>query len=94
MGLIHKDIKRNKKPRPVAWVDWQGCSGCGVCLAFCPVDCMYLTNSPQSITTGHMQIVKVRYNNCTGCTICEKECPWDTIEMVQKEVLVKLEKYN
>jgi Pyruvate/2-oxoacid:ferredoxin oxidoreductase delta subunit len=93
MESVYEDKKKKKKPRPVAWIDWQGCSGCGVCVAFCPVNCMHFADSPQSITTGHAQIVKVMYSNCTGCTICEKVCPWDSIEMVQKETLAKLEQY-
>ena len=77
--------KKPKKPRPIAWVDWHGCTGCEVCIAFCPVDCMYLADSPESLLTGHAEIVVVDYDECIGCTICEKECPWDTIEMIMRE---------
>ncbi len=85
MAETEEKKKPVKKPRPIAWVDWDGCTGCEVCIAFCPVDCMYLTDSPESVMEGHAQIIVVDYENCIGCTICVKECPWDTIEMIMKE---------
>ena len=86
-----KPVKKPKKPRPIAWVDWDGCTGCEVCIAFCPVDCMYLADSPESVMEGHAQIIVVDYEECIGCTICVKECPWDTIEMIMKEEVAERE---
>ena len=83
--------RKPKKPRPIAWVDWDGCSGCSVCIDFCPVDCMYLLDSPQTTVHGINRIVVVDYDTCTGCTICVKECPWDTIEMAMREEVPALE---
>lgn len=70
---------RRKIPTFVARVAAEGCSGCEVCIAFCPVDCILLWPDPDG---GTNPVCYVVVEECIGCKICARECPWDVIEMV------------
>ncbi len=72
--------QRKKVPATVAWVDVDRCSGCEVCIAFCPVDCIALTADPEMPTVNPTCVVIEE--ECIGCKICAVECPWDAIEMI------------
>lgn len=71
---------RQKVPAAVAWVDAERCSGCEVCIAFCPVDCIALLRNPELATVN--PVCLVIEEDCIGCKICAVECPWDAIEMI------------
>lgn len=71
---------RKKVPATVAWVDQDRCSGCEVCIAFCPVDCIALVTDPEIPTVNPTCVVIEE--ECIGCKICAAECPWDAIEMI------------
>ena len=60
-------------PRGVAWIDEDGCIGCTLCIAACPVDC--IVGSPRRMHT-------VIEADCTGCELCVPACPVDCIVMV------------
>lgn len=71
---------RKKVPSAVAWVDTDRCSGCEVCMAFCPVDCIALvTNTEMPTVNPTCEVIE---EECIGCKICAVECPWDAIEMI------------
>ncbi|MBI2838484.1 MAG: 4Fe-4S dicluster domain-containing protein [Acidobacteria bacterium] len=72
---------RKKVPAAVAWVDCDRCSGCEVCIAFCPVDCIGLVRDAEMPTINPTCHVVV--DECIGCKICVEQCPWDAIEMVR-----------
>lgn len=74
--------RRARRPRPKAWIDTDGCTGCEWCVDFCPVDCIDKIDDPYYAGDGTHQVVIVDWDVCTGCTICAKECPWDTIVMI------------
>ena len=74
--------QRARRPRPKAWIDVDGCTGCEWCVDFCPVDCIDKIDDPYYAGDGTHQVVIVDWDVCTGCTICAKECPWDTITMI------------
>ncbi len=74
---------RKKQPKMVAVIDTNGCTGCEVCIDFCPVDCIDILPGPQ-----HRSLNKVCIINedvCIGCQLCSKYCPWETIPMVKYE---------
>ena len=71
---------RKKLPPTVAWVDVDRCSGCEVCIAFCPVNCIALVTEPEMPTVNPTCVVIEE--ECIGCKICAVECPWDAIEML------------
>lgn len=71
---------RKKVPLTVAWVDADRCSGCEVCIAFCPVDCIALIADRETPTVN--PTCAVIEQDCIGCKICAVECPWDAIQMI------------
>lgn len=74
---------KKRKPKSIAVVDSGNCTGCQVCIPFCPVDCIEVDN----FTNGNSPInpVVIRYDECIGCSICAKVCTkltWDAIHML------------
>ena len=81
---------RKKKKSPlVAIVHPEGCTGCEVCIEFCPVDCLYKVPGPENPNDNfHANvngIVIVDEEVCIGCKLCAKYCPWEVIDMVKRE---------
>jgi formate hydrogenlyase subunit 6/NADH:ubiquinone oxidoreductase subunit I len=74
---------RKKKPKELAVVNQSGCTGCEVCLEFCPVDCIYVISGPEF--SPHKKLVEIDLDVCIGCKLCVKYCPWETIEMIPTE---------
>jgi Pyruvate/2-oxoacid:ferredoxin oxidoreductase delta subunit len=81
--LPAKITKKKKKPKLVAVVDEDNCTGCKVCVPFCPVDCI----EPVALEKYNIPIppVQIRFNECIGCQICARVCQqltWDAIDML------------
>jgi NAD-dependent dihydropyrimidine dehydrogenase PreA subunit len=80
-----KITRKKKKPKEVAVVIPDNCTGCEACVSFCPVDCIELT--PRDTSNGINVIVpnvQIRFDECIGCKICVHVCErmaWDAIEM-------------
>ena len=72
--------KKKKRPRELAVVNQAGCTGCEVCIEFCPVDCILTV--PGAAHTQHQKLVEIDLDICIGCKLCVKYCPWETIEMI------------
>ena len=77
---------KKKKPKLIAVVDEDNCTGCQVCVPFCPVDCI----EPVPVEKYGTPIppVQVRHDECIGCQICAKACTkltWDAIRMIKTE---------
>jgi Pyruvate/2-oxoacid:ferredoxin oxidoreductase delta subunit len=82
-ALPVKITEKKKKPKLVALVDEDNCTGCQVCVPFCPVDCI----EPVAKEKYNIPIppVQIRFNECIGCSICARVCTkltWDAIEML------------
>ena len=81
---VPDDILQKKvRPRTVAVVDEDNCTGCQVCIAFCPVDC--IEPVPKDKYNIPIPPVQVRWNECIGCDACAKACTdltWDAIRMI------------
>ena len=74
---------KKKKPKLMAVVDEDNCTGCQVCVPFCPVDCI----EPVAMEKYGIPIppVQVRFDECIGCQICARVCTkltWDAIHML------------
>ena len=89
------DIPREKTKRPklMAIVDEDNCTGCQACVPFCPVDCI------EPVAKDKYEIiippVQVRVNECTGCQVCARVCTkmtWDAIRMLEMDVFENI--YN
>ena len=78
-----KISKKKKKPKLIAVVDEDNCTGCQVCIPFCPVDCIELV--PKDKYNIPLPPVQIRFNECIGCQICVRACDkltWNAIKMV------------
>lgn len=71
------------RPRLIAVVT-DSCTGCEVCVDFCPVDC--IDDVPLADSAGEMiATIRIREPECIGCQICAKVCEeltWKAIEMI------------
>jgi ferredoxin len=72
--------KAKKRPKELAVVNQAGCTGCEVCVEFCPVDCILTVPGPEY--DQHKKLVEIDLDVCIGCKLCVKYCPWETIEMI------------
>ena len=75
---------KKKKPKLMAVVDEDNCTGCQVCIPFCPVDC--IEPVPKEKYNIPIPPVQVRFNECIGCQMCSKACSsltWDAIRMMK-----------
>ena len=76
---------KKKKPKLMAVVDEDNCTGCQVCIPFCPVDCIeHIPNNKYN--DAPIPPVQVRFNECIGCQMFEKACSkltWDAIRMMK-----------
>jgi electron transport complex protein RnfB len=88
-----KYARKKKRPKELAVVSPGNCTGCEMCIPFCPVDC--IENTPASEDpTRPIPPVRIRYNECIGCTICVRVCTkmsWDAITMVPTEEVERRE---
>ena len=79
---------RKKAPPKLAVINQSGCTGCEVCIVFCPVDCIEIVPGAQH--TQLQQVVEVDLARCIGCSLCAKNCPWDTIEMISHDEAIRV----
>jgi Na+-translocating ferredoxin:NAD+ oxidoreductase RNF subunit RnfB len=78
-----KVVARKKKPKQLAVVFQDGCTGCSgspTCIEVCPVDCIDLYPGPDGSTVN--MVTQVNLDLCIGCKLCVKDCPWETISML------------
>ena len=84
-----KITRKKKKPKEIAVVNPDNCTGCEACVPFCPVDC--IEHTPRDMSNGISVVipnVQVRFDECIGCKICVNVCErmaWDAIQMVPTE---------
>ena len=79
--VVVKVNRKKKKPRAIAVVIEGRCTGCMVCIEFCPVDCIQEGEPRAGVP---LPPVAIRYDECIGCELCARACTeltWDAIEM-------------
>ena len=75
VGLLPWLPAKAPEHRAEVWLD--ECSGCGLCVADCPYEALYM----QARTDGHRRFnaeVMVLPKNCVSCGICVGACPSST----------------
>ena len=75
------ELRVKRRPKQLAVINQGGCTGCMVCIDFCPVDCIELVPGADPSNPTVHRLVEVDLPRCIGCTLCVKYCPWETIEM-------------
>lgn len=55
------------------------CKGCGICMAFCPVNVLRLSGTGKAEAANPDQ--------CTGCGLCERLCPDLAITVTVREAV-------
>lgn len=65
-------------------VDAAACTGCGQCVAVCPVEAMGLVSAHDPERPGRKQ-ARVDTRVCLGCGVCARVCPNDSIQLVPRE---------
>ena len=92
VGNVVEEVGRKKvRPRLMAVVDEDSCTGCQVCIPFCPVDCIEAV--PQEKYGQPIPPVQVRFNECIGCRLCALACrdlTWDAIRMIPTDTFEEL----
>jgi len=86
--------KKKKKPKLMAVVDEDNCTGCQVCVPFCPVDC--IETVPAEKYGIPIPPVQIRFDECIGCQICARVCTkltWDAIRMLPTQEFESLYDY-
>ncbi len=76
------ELRVKRRPKQLAVVNQGGCTGCMVCVDFCPVDCIRVGSGPDASNPTVHKAIQIDLPACIGCTLCAKYCPWDTIEML------------
>ena len=82
---------KTRKPKSIAVVDEGNCTGCQVCVPFCPVDCIEAV--PKEKYDMPIPPVQVRFNECTGCQVCARVCTkltWDAIRMLDTDTFEEI----
>ncbi|MFQ6608491.1 MAG: ferredoxin family protein [Fidelibacterota bacterium] len=89
--LAENPGRKKKRPKLMAVVDEDNCTGCQVCVPFCPVDC--IETVPAEKYGIPIPPVQVRWNECIGCQICARVCDkltWDAIRILPTQEFEEL----
>lgn len=79
--VAEKIARKKKRPPNVAVVIEHRCTGCQVCIEFCPVDCI---QAGEPRPGQPIPPVAIRLDECIGCDHCARACEqltWGAIEM-------------
>jgi 2-oxoglutarate ferredoxin oxidoreductase subunit delta len=58
------------------------CKGCGLCVEFCPKDCLSMSEALNRI--GYHPAVLLKPDDCTGCALCAQMCPETAIRIYRR----------
>jgi electron transport complex protein RnfB len=91
--IPEKYTRKKKRPKLLAKIIEPNCTGCEVCIPFCPVDCIEI-DAPENWPGRTIPPVLIRYDECIGCVICVRVCEklaWDAIVMRPTEEIEREE---
>ncbi len=73
------ETKSKTRKRGYIEIDGTFCKGCGMCIHFCPQECLALSGGINA--SGYVTAVCVDRDRCTGCATCALVCPEAAIEV-------------
>ena len=73
---------KKKRPRSIAIINPDYCTGCDACIEVCPTDCIEEVDVADAGLDGIGSFCEVRLSDCIGCVQCVHICPWEAIDMV------------
>ena len=76
---------KKKRPRHIAIINPDYCTGCNACIEVCPTDCIEEVDVADAGLDGIGSFCEVRLDDCIGCIQCVHMCPWEAIEMVNTQ---------
>jgi len=56
-------------------INHQWCKGCGICMAFCPREALFLNDR------GKAEVIS---DKCTACGVCELFCPDFALSLIKR----------
>lgn len=68
---------KRKKVNSELDINRSWCKGCGICIAFCPKEALFLDETGKA---------KTDHEKCTTCGICETFCPDFAISLVERRL--------
>ncbi len=78
-------VAKKKRPRHIAIINPDYCTGCNACIEVCPTDCIEEVDVADAGLDGIGTFCEVRLEDCIGCIQCVHICPWEAIEMVDTQ---------
>ena len=87
--VIENLATKKKRPKFMAVVDEDNCTGCQVCVPFCPTDC--IRPVPADKYTIPIPPVQIIFDECVGCMACQKACAELTWDAIRKYTLSDFE---
>jgi NAD-dependent dihydropyrimidine dehydrogenase PreA subunit len=80
---------KKRRPRQIAIINPDYCTGCNACIEVCPTDCIEEVDVSEAGLDGIGKFCEVRLADCIGCVQCVHICPWEAIEMVGTDAVEK-----
>ena len=77
--------EKKRRPRHIAIINPDYCTGCNACIEVCPTDCIEEVDVAEAGLDGYGKFCDVRLADCIGCIQCVKMCPWEAIDMVDTD---------
>lgn len=70
------EVKEKTKKKFKVLIDEGLCKGCGLCVAYCPKNCLRLDEMKgKAVIDDH--------DCCIGCLLCELRCPDFAIDVIE-----------
>ena len=72
---------KKRRPKIIAIINPDYCTGCNACIEVCPTDCIEEVDVADAGLDGLGHFCEVRLDDCIGCKQCVPMCPWEAIDM-------------
>lgn len=77
--------EKKRRPKIIAIINPDYCTGCNACIEVCPTDCIEEVDVSEAGLDGIGKFCEVRLSDCIGCVQCVKICPWEAIDMIDTD---------